>query len=70
MPYRAISADRICVTQPTHAWVAGQLAQAGGNETLSSFSAMRQQLASAPWVMLPATLHPGTEPSLSNSSSL
>lgn len=36
--YRTIDENRICITQPTHAWVSGQLAQAWGNETLGSFA--------------------------------
>jgi hypothetical protein len=32
MLYRTIDENRICITQPTHAWVSGQLAQAWGNE--------------------------------------
>lgn len=38
MLYRTVSADRICITQPTHAWVAGQLAHAWGNETFGLFA--------------------------------
>lgn len=36
--YRTINANRICITQPTHAWVAGQLAQAWGNAAIGSFA--------------------------------
>jgi len=32
MLYRTIDENRICITQPTHAWVSGQLAQVWGNE--------------------------------------
>jgi len=38
MLYRAISEELICITQPTHAWVSGQLARAWGNETFGSFA--------------------------------
>jgi hypothetical protein len=33
MLYRTIGENRICITQPTHAWVSGQMAQVWGNET-------------------------------------
>lgn len=33
MLYRTIGENLICITQPTHAWVSGQLAQVWGNET-------------------------------------
>jgi hypothetical protein len=36
MLYRTIDQDRICITQPTHAWVSGQLAQVWGNEQFGS----------------------------------
>jgi len=32
MLYRTIGENRICITQPTHAWVSGQMAQVWGNE--------------------------------------
>jgi len=31
MLYRTIDDNRICITQPTHAWVSGQMAQVWGN---------------------------------------
>lgn len=43
MLYRTIEENRICITQPTHAWVSGQLAQAWGNEqfgTLAPYQAV------------------------------
>lgn len=38
MLYRTIDENRICITQPTHAWVSGQLAQAWGNGAIASFA--------------------------------
>jgi len=38
MLYRAIAEHRICITQPTHAWVSGQLAQAWGNEQFGAIA--------------------------------
>lgn len=32
MLYRMMGEHRICITQPTHAWVSGQMAQVWGNE--------------------------------------
>lgn len=36
MLYRTFDDTRICITQPTHAWVAGQLARVWGNETFGT----------------------------------
>jgi hypothetical protein len=36
MLYRTIGENRVCITQPTHAWVSGQLAQVWGNEIFGS----------------------------------
>lgn len=36
MLYRTIDENRISITQPTHAWVSGQLAQVWGNEMFGS----------------------------------
>lgn len=38
MLHRKNSRELICITQPTHAWVAGQLARAWGNERFGSFA--------------------------------
>lgn len=38
MLHRKQSNHLICITQPTHAWVAGQLARAWGNELVGSFA--------------------------------
>ena len=62
MLYRIISADRICITQPTHAWVAGQLAHAWGNETFGSFApyaavclgAEQHDIGWVPWEAAPS----------------
>jgi hypothetical protein len=67
MLYRTISADRICITQPTHAWVAGQLAQVWGNEAFGSFApyeavclgAEQHDIGWIPWEAAP-TLNPET----------
>ena len=50
MLHRKTPEGRICITQPTHAWVAGQLAQAWGNDRFGTFT---------PWqeVCLGAELH-------------
>lgn len=50
MLHRKTSDQLICITQPTHAWVAGQLARAWGNEQFDTF---------APWeeVCLAAEQH-------------
>jgi len=38
MLYRRLDENRICITQPTHAWVSGQLAQVWGNERFGSIA--------------------------------
>jgi hypothetical protein len=38
MLHRKHSGELICITQPTHAWVAGQLARAWGNDHFGSFA--------------------------------
>ncbi|HHP7243533.1 MAG TPA: DUF3891 family protein, partial [Elainellaceae cyanobacterium] len=38
MLLRTIPGGRICITQPAHAWVSGQLARAWGNEQVGTFS--------------------------------
>jgi hypothetical protein len=38
MLYRTVGEKRICVTQPTHAWVSGQLAQVWGNKQFGSLA--------------------------------
>ncbi len=38
MLYRKHFGERICITQPTHAWVAGQLARAWGNDRFGTFA--------------------------------
>jgi len=38
MLHRKHSSELICITQPTHAWVAGQLARAWGNDRFGSLS--------------------------------
>lgn len=38
MLYRTLGENRICITQPTHAWVSGQLAQSWGNEQLGTIA--------------------------------
>lgn len=50
MLHRQTADGLICITQPTHAWVAGQLAHAWGNEAFGSF-------APRPEVCLGAELH-------------
>jgi hypothetical protein len=38
MLYRAVTEDLLCITQPAHAWLAGQLARAWDNDTFSPFA--------------------------------
>lgn len=38
MLHRTLDEKRICITQPTHAWVSGQLAQAWGNEQFGAIA--------------------------------
>lgn len=67
MLYRTIDNNRICITQPTHAWVAGQLAQVWGNERFGSIApraavclgAEQHDIGWTPWEMAP-TLNPDT----------
>lgn len=67
MLYRTIDETRICITQTTHAWVAGQLAQAWGNETFGSVTpyeavclgAEQHDIGWIPWEAAP-TLNPET----------
>lgn len=67
MLYRKTSEDLICITQPTHAWVSGQLAQVWGGETFGSFtpheavclSAEQHDIGWLPWEATP-TLNPKT----------
>jgi hypothetical protein len=42
MLYRTIGENRICITQPTHAWVSGQMAQVWGNEMFGSVAPVEQ----------------------------
>ncbi|WP_339383672.1 DUF3891 family protein [Oculatella sp. LEGE 06141] len=42
MLVRAAPEGYLCITQPTHAWVSGQLAQAWGNDDFGSFSPWRE----------------------------
>ncbi|HAZ46405.1 MAG TPA: DUF3891 domain-containing protein [Cyanobacteria bacterium UBA11369] len=67
MLYRTIGENRICITQPTHAWVSGQLAQVWGNETFGSVTphhavclgAEQHDIGWIPWESAP-TLNPDT----------
>lgn len=67
MLYRTIGENRIWITQPTHAWVSGQLAQVWGNETfglVALYEAVCRVLNSMtsvgyPWESAP-TLNPET----------
>ena len=67
MLYRTIGEDRICITQPTHAWVSGQLAQVWGNETFGSLApleavclgAEQHDIGWLPWEAAP-TFNPET----------
>lgn len=67
MLYRNIGEDPICITQPTHAWVSGQLAQTWGNETFGFFvpheavclGAEQHDIGWLPWEAAP-TLNPKT----------
>jgi len=38
MLYRTLNNQRICITQPNHAWLSGQLAQVWGNGTFGSLT--------------------------------
>ncbi|MBW4422405.1 MAG: DUF3891 family protein [Myxacorys californica WJT36-NPBG1] len=67
MLYRSVTQDRICITQPTHAWVSGQLAQAWGNDSFGAFApreavclgAEQHDIGWLPWEAAP-TLNPKT----------
>lgn len=67
MLYRIIGENRICITQPTHAWVSGQLAQVWGNEMFGSVApdeavclgAEQHDIGWIPWELAP-TLNPDT----------
>jgi hypothetical protein len=67
MLYRTIDDNRICITQPTHAWVSGQLAQVWGNEMFGSVApyeavclgAEQHDIGWLPWEAAP-TLNPDT----------
>lgn len=67
MLYRQLSEDRICITQPTHAWVSGQLSHAWGNEMFGSFApyeavclgAEQHDIGWLPWESAP-TFNPET----------
>ncbi|HEY9881653.1 MAG TPA: DUF3891 family protein [Leptolyngbyaceae cyanobacterium] len=67
MLFRILGEDRICITQPTHAWVSGQLAHAWGNQLAGSFApheavclgAEQHDIGWIPWEQAP-TLNPET----------
>lgn len=67
MLYRTFDETRICITQPTHAWVAGQFAHAWGNEVFGYFKpyeavclgAEQHDIGWIPWEAAP-TLNPET----------
>ncbi|MBD1913704.1 DUF3891 family protein [Leptolyngbya sp. FACHB-16] len=67
MLYRTIGSERICITQPTHAWVSGQLAQVWGNESFGPVSpyeavclgAEQHDIGWLPWEASP-TFNPET----------
>lgn len=67
MLYRTPSESRICITQPTHAWVSGQLAQVWGNEKFGAIApyaavclgAEQHDIGWIPWEAAP-TLNPNT----------
>ncbi|MBD1843772.1 DUF3891 family protein [Cyanobacteria bacterium FACHB-63] len=67
MLYRTINNTRICITQPTHAWAAGQLARVWGNETFGTVTpyeavclgAEQHDIGWIPWEAAP-TLNPNT----------
>jgi hypothetical protein len=62
MLYRTIGETRICITQPTHAWVSGQLAQAWGNARFGAVTphpavclgAEQHDIGWIPWEAAPA----------------
>lgn len=67
MLYRTIDENRICITQPTHAWISGQLAQVWGNEQFGSIApyeavclgAEQHDIGWIPWESAP-TFNPET----------
>jgi hypothetical protein len=67
MLYRTVPEGRICITQPTHAWVSGQLARAWGNEAFGYFApweevclgAEQHDIGWLPWDVAP-TWNPKT----------
>ncbi len=67
MLYRRIGENRICITQPTHAWVSGQLAQVWGNEQFGAIAPYQavclgveqHDIGWLPWEAAP-TLNPDT----------
>lgn len=67
MLYRTSGSDRIYITQPTHAWVSGQLAQVWGNEGFGSvepyeavcLGAEQHDIGWLPWEASP-TFNPET----------
>lgn len=67
MLYRTLNKNRVCITQPTHAWLSGQLAQAWGNELFGAIApreavclgAEQHDIGWVPWEAAP-TLNPDT----------
>jgi len=67
MLYRTIGGKRVCITQPTHAWVSGQLAHEWGNEIFGTpapydalcLGAEQHDIGWIPWESEP-TLNPET----------
>lgn len=67
MLYRTIDGNRICITQPNHAWVSGQLAHAWGNATFGAVTpydavclgAEQHDIGWVPWESAP-TFNPAT----------
>jgi hypothetical protein len=65
--YRSFGENRLCITQPTHAWVSGQLARAWGNAAFGSFApyeavclgAEQHDIGWLPWEAAP-TFNPNT----------
>lgn len=62
MLYRTLDGKRICITQPTHAWVSGQLAHIWGNESFGAVTpseavclgAEQHDIGWIPWEASPA----------------
>ncbi len=67
MLYRLLDQTRICITQPTHAWVSGQLAQVWGNQQFGAIAPYQEvclgveqhDIGWLPWEAAP-TLNPDT----------